>query len=99
LFHRALDLLACPYGERYSPLNKGVTVNKKKLGHFVRSWSQVFLDNGKGSGVFIDWTDSEIYMEFADMTIEEIAEDIIRIEANCLKIMTEDLIEAYKDEL
>jgi hypothetical protein len=65
----------------------------------VRSWSQVLQDNGKGAGVFIDWTDSEIYMDFADMTIEEIAEDVIRIEASCLKMMTDDLIEAYKDEL
>ena len=74
-------------------------MNKKELGHYVRSWSQVLLDNGKGSGVYIDWHDSEIYTEFADMTIEEIAEDVIRTEASCLKIMTDDLVEAYKDEL
>lgn len=92
-------MLACLYGERRLSLNKGDTVNKKELGHMVRSWSQVLQDNGKGSGVFIDWTDSEIYMDFAEMTIEEIAEDVIRIEASCLKIMTDDLIEAYKDEL
>ena len=92
-------MLACPYGKRYLSSDKGDTVKKKELCEYVKSVSQALANNGKGVGLFADWHSNEIYIEFGDMTLEEITDDVIRVEATCLKLITEDAIEAFKSGL
>ena len=74
-------------------------MKKKELCEYVKTLSQVLANNGKGVGLFADWHNSEIYIEFGDMTLEEITNDVIRVEATCLKLITEDAIEAFKSGL
>ena len=67
-------------------------MNKKELCKYVRTLSQELYDKGEGVGIFCDLTDSEIYIEFGDMTLEEITSDVTNVERNILRLTTADAI-------
>jgi len=71
-------------------------MNKKELCKYVRTLSQELYDKGEGTGCFCDLTDSEIYIEFGDMTLEEITSDVTNVERNILRLITADAIAAYR---
>ena len=70
-------------------------MNKDELCEYVRTLSQVLSNNGKGVGVFADYHDSQLFEEFEGMTLEEITNDVVNIESNMLRIITEDAIARY----
>lgn len=70
-------------------------MNKKELCKYVRTLSQELADKGEGTGAFCDLTDSEIYIEFGDMTLEEITSDVTNVERNILRLITADAIARY----
>jgi hypothetical protein len=79
-------------------LIKGHNMDKNELCEYVRTLSQVLEHNGKGVGLFVDYHDSQIFEEFEDMTLEQITDDVVKVEARCLSLMTADMIKARNED-